>query len=475
MKKSKVLVYLSSFNPSELKKFEQFVASPYFNQKAELLELLRYLIPFHPNFPEEKVKKAKIIEKVAFNKKNNEKELSYQMSFLFKLIEQFLTISKFERESELKEIQLLESLYEKQLMNSFRIEISKKLQDIEKVADKDARFFLNATMLYDLHSQTNMQRKHDDSLQKAADYNDYYFFLNKLKYSCSMIDRSKFIKTDYDIHFLEETISFLKNSKFVQEPLISIYLNILNIVQGHDAKAKFKLLKNQIFENTGKISQIEFKDIYIYAINFCARQIKKNDLAYLQEAFDLYREGISKKILLNKNQLTYWSYANVVKLGLRLKQFEETEKFIFENKDKIQKNLREDAFNYNLAELYYYTNKFDEAQRLINCIKVTDAMLHADSRVILCKIYFESFEVDPLLSLIASFSIFLKRDKKLAGNEKLIYKNFCDSLFQLLKRNPKKLPTIIEKIKTAESISDREWLLKAAEKIQTDKKWHLPY
>ena len=475
MKKSKVLVYLSSFTKLELKKFQQFVASPYFNQRAELNSLLGYLATYHPDFPENMVKKAKIIENVDFNKKNNEKELSYQMSFLFKLIEQYLTISKFERDSKLKDIQLIEALYEKKLMNSFNTELRNKLQDMENVVDKDATHYLKSMLLYDLHSRTKLQRKHDESLQKASDYNDYYFFLNKLKYTCGMIDQSKFLKTNYDIGFIDQTTAYITNSKFVDEPLIAIYLNILNIVRGNDATAKFKLLKKQIFENTGNISRTEFKDIYIYAINFCARQIKKNQLTYLQEAFDLYREGIDKEILLDKNQLTYWTYANVVKLGLRLKEFEETEKFIFENKDKIPKKLREDAFNYNLSELYYYTNKFDEAQRLINCIKVDDSLLHSKSRVILCKIYFESFEVEPLLSLIASFSIFLKRDKKLAGNMKTFYKNFCDSLFQLLKRNQKKLPVIIEKIKTTELISDREWLLQAAEKIQNDKKWQLPY
>ena len=458
MKKSKVITYLASFSPTELKKFKLFVASPYFNQKEEVVALLAYLIPFHPEFPEDKVKKAKIIQHVNFNKKNNEKELSYQMSFLFKLIEQYLTISKFESDSNMKEIHLFNSLYEKKLMNNFRMELSKKLQDIEKVGDKDASHYLKAALLYDLDRHTKEQRKHNESLQKASDYNDYYFFLNKLKYSCNMIDQSKFLKTDYDIGFVDETTAYIKDSKFVDEPLIAIYLNILDIVKGIDAKAKFKLLKNQIFKNTYNIAHSEFKDIYIFAINFCARQIKKNQLEYLQEAFDLYREGIDKKILLDKNQLTTWTYGNVVKLGLRLKEFSEIEKFIFDNKDKIPKNKREDVFNYNLSELYYYTNKFDEAQRLINYIKVTDSMLHSNSRVILCKIYFESFEVEPLLSLIASFSIFLKRDKKLSGNMKIFYKNFCDILFQLLKRNPKKLPGIVEKIKSVELISDREWL-----------------
>ena len=477
MKKSKVLVYLSSLNSSELKKFEQFVASPYFNQRPELVELLRYLIPYHPEFPEKSVNKTSIIENVAFNKKNNEKELSYQLSFLFKLIEQFLTISKFEKDSRLKEIHLIESLYEKKLMNSFRTELKKKLEDMENVADIDSIHYYKASLLYKLQFRTNVvqRRTYDNSLQKASDYNDCYFFLNKLKYSCNMIDQSKFLKTDYDTNLVDETIAFIKKSKFVEEPIIAIYLNILNIVQGNDAKQKFKLLKTQIFEHADSISNSELKDIYIYAINFCARQIKKNNLAYLQEAFDLYLVGIKEGILLDENkQLTIWTYINVSKLGVRLKEYDLTKEFIFNNKDKIPKQYREDAFNYNLSEWNYSTKNYEEVIRLINNIKVNDPYIHSMSRITLCKMYFESFEIEPLLSLIASFSIFLKRDKKLAGNMKTFYKNFCDSLFQLLKRNQKKLPTIIEKIKTTEYISDREWLLQAAEKIQTEKKWQLP-
>lgn len=475
MKKSKVLTYLSRFSASEIQKFEQFVASPYFNQKQELVHLMGYLIPFHPDFPEENVKKASIIEKVAFNKKNNEKELSYQMSYLFKLIEQFLAISKFENDERLKEVKLIESLYEKKLISSFNTELSKKLQYIENVEDKDAQHYLNAALLYDLHSQSKLQRKHDDSLQKASDYNDCYFFLNKLKYSVSMLDRSSFLEVDYEIEFLDETTSYLRNSKFGKEPIIAVYLNILDIVREIDAPEKFKKLKAQIFSFSSLISFKEFKDIYIAGINYCARQIKKNEVAYLQEAFDLYREGIRKGFLLDDNkEITYWTYINVTKLGVRLKEFDLTREFIFDNKEKIPKKFRNDAFNYNLSELNYHTKNYDEVQRLINNIKVNDSYIHAMSRITLCKIYFETYDVEPLLSLIASFSIFLKRDKKLAGNMKTFYKNFCDALFQLLKRNPKKLPKVIEKIKTVESISDREWLLQAAEKIQTEKRWRVP-
>ena len=82
----------------------------------------------------------------------------------------------------------------------------------------------------------------------------------------------------------------------------------------------------------------------------------------------------------------------------------------------------------------------------------------------LIKIYYEIDEEEALLSLIASFTIYLKRNKKIASNIINTYLNFTSLTYQIIKAKPNKLPAILEKIKTIEPLTDRRWLISIGER-----------
>ena len=72
-------------------------------------------------------------------------------------------------------------------------------------------------------------------------------------------------------------------------------------------------------------------------------------------------------------------------------------------------------------------------------------------------------EEEALLSMLASFTIYLKRNKKVAPNIRQTYLNFTTLLYQLLRAKASKIGTIQEKIKNIPLLTDRQWLLKASE------------
>ena len=68
---------------------------------------------------------------------------------------------------------------------------------------------------------------------------------------------------------------------------------------------------------------------------------------------DLYIEGIKNNILLENGQISPWTYKNVVKLGLGLKRFEWVESFVREYSQYLSAREREDAYHFNLADLFF--------------------------------------------------------------------------------------------------------------------------
>jgi hypothetical protein len=83
----------------------------------------------------------------------------------------------------------------------------------------------------------------------------------------------------------------------------------------------------------------------------------------------------------------------------------------------------------------------------------------------LIKIYFEQEEEQALLSQLAAFTMFLKRNKEISIHLKRTYLNFCNLLFSILKRNPKKLPQLEEKIERTSPLTDKVWLLQQLKKV----------
>ena len=93
-------------------------------------------------------------------------------------------------------------------------------------------------------------------------------------------------------------------------------------------------------------------------------------------------------------------------------------------------------------------------------LNFSDLFYHMGSRTVLIKTYYESEEIESLLSLLASFSNFLRRNKKIAPGLKKTYLNFCNLLFNILKNNPKKRDRIKEEIQSTQPLAERSWLLK---------------
>ena len=63
-----------------------------------------------------------------------------------------------------------------------------------------------------------------------------------------------------------------------------------------------------------------------------------------------------------------------------------------------------------------------------------------------------------LFSVLASFSVYLRRNKHISSTLKKSCLNFCNLLHQILKVNQKKFDQLEEKVKTLQPLAERAWL-----------------
>jgi hypothetical protein len=460
MENSKLVALLETLETSEWQQFVDFVGSPFFNKNEALGRLLAYLCQTVPVSGAVQLSKERAYQAVAPGQAYDPKQLSYWMNYLLKLAEQFLAIKRYQEVPHRQAFDTLNEFSERKLEKHYGF-LYKKVADELSAAPIDTVALRQQYELEEIASRHFIRqqvRSADESLQHVADTLDEWYFLQKLKFSCEMLNRQAIISASYELAFVEEVSSFLARQP-ERTPLVDIYFHIyLSLAQEGDQH--FSHLIERIRQHAEKIHPLERREIYLYAINFCARKIRQGQEEYVPIVLDLYIQGISDQSLFEGSYLSHWTYTNVVKLALREKRFDWAERFIRDYGDKLPPNAREDALHFNLAELLYQRGKYGEVLSHLNQLNFSDLFYHIGSRTVLAKTYYESQEEESLLSLLASFSNFLRRNKKISPNLQKTYLNFCNLLLQLLYDKPNKREKLKQQLETTQPLAERAWLLK---------------
>lgn len=470
MKNSKLIALLATFDGEDWRWFSKFVKSPYFNAREELIPFFEYLRKVAPDFKEKVVEKERVFQKLYPDKKMDEKLMGHLMNYLLKLAEKFLAQRKIEEQQPLINNNLLKELAERQLSKHYKHYEQKSKELLKNWGAKDKEAFLYSYQLADISNWYFMSqnlRKYDPNLQIATDQLDQFYLLNKLKNSCEMLSRSAVLEVTYQSNFIDEVVELVARQKD-NNPLILVYAQTYEAIKSGERIA-FDTLREMLHQYQNVIPPKEKESIYSYAINFCVNKMFKNIEAqyFTEQCLELYLAGIEEGFMLDRgHQLSPWHFKNVVKLAMNLKRYDFTEKFIQEQYSKLEPEFQEDALHFNLADLYYRRGDYQEAQQHLLQVQYSDIFYALGAKAMLLKIYYETQEDEALISLLASFSIYLRRNKKISVIFREAYLNYTSLLTQINKATKSKIPTIMDKIKNTERLTNRSWLLQICEKYK---------
>lgn len=469
MKNSKLILLLKTYDAADWRRFGEFLATPFFNKKKELIPFYKYLKKIAPEFRNEKLDKTVLFQKIYPNQAFDQRLLGDTIHYLLRQAENFLKIIRLEREEHTSNLLILEELLARKLEKNYRL-YRKKAQDIiDHKKQKGGAHYLFQYQLSKIdyqHFIAQKKRKQDASLQISLNQLDEFYFFNKLKSSCEILVNKEIIaEEDFELSFTEEVVTYLSQRMNKLSPAIKIYLIAYKLVSQENADEHFLQLTKLLDKYNEVMTSDEKNNLYLFAINYCVAQMKQNNQVnyYVTKCLELYMEGIYQKFLYQDDYLSPWTFKNVVKLGFNLKRFEWTENFIQEYHAHLEDQFQEDAYNYNLADLHYRKQNYSNALTHLMQVQFTDIFYNLGAKAMLIKIYYEMDEEEALLSMIASFTIFLKRNNKIAPNFRQTYLNFVSLVYKILKMKAPNVLTIKETIATTNPLTDRRWLLKVHE------------
>ena len=467
----KVYDVLVHFNIYELNRLGKFLSSPYFNRNEKIIKLFNVFD-----------RSLRLSETLSINRgeawieATGEKEYSDQKfrklcSDLLRLVEQFLVQEAFEQNPLHKADYLLQAIHERRIDTLTRGSIGTAHRLSEQYYFRPASYYYYQyafeRTIYSMKG-TEIDRSKVINLEEIAGNLDTFFIAEKLRYYCYAVARRPIIDWEYDFLFMDQIIEQVTEHGFDQITPINLYYQIYLTQHFPEEKAHYDKLKQLIDKHISELPSLEAKEILDAAFNYCIQRINTGEVTYTREIFELYKQSISTELLFVNGILDPWNFRNVVVSGLRLGEYDWVEKFIEEYQDRIDEKYRVNTVSFHLANLFFYQKRYDKVLELLREVEYEDPSFNRNSKTMLLATYYELDEIEPLISLLSSFAVYLRRSKNIAAQRKEQYLNLIKFTRQLIRtpiNDKDALTKLRNRIEETEPIVNKGWLLSKVDEL----------
>lgn len=449
---------LSEHEKSEL---SRFLASPYFNRNENLLSLHQYLSR------SDSAEKGKAWKAVFAPSPFNEKKFRYLISDLIASVEEFLFISSVQK-SKQGFTHILDEYFTIREASVNKKSLGEKIKSGKKTKRTiiSPEFFLEshyeAELLTEIRKTSVKEYSRHISQRNfsAPSGLDVFYLAEKLREICSVANDNNVLGVKHSCYYEKEVLHLAASKPFRKNPLIEAYLSVYHLLTQKDESAYFTL-KKLLDKHGYDFEDKNLAELFLYARNFCIGKINAGQSAYFHELFDLYEQGLSKRVLLLNGEINQQNFKNIVTTGLRTGKQQWVFDFIQEYRYKLNKSVRENAFNYNLANYFFHTGKYDKALQSLQKVALTDVFYGLDARSLTLKCYFELDEYEAFFNAYQSFRVFVQRRKNVSAQHRRNYINFlriAKKLMNLRPRDKKNIERIGQEIRTTKALADKNWL-----------------
>ena len=489
MLKSSLLEILRTFSRQELIKFEDFVRSPYFNKKENVLKLFLEIKKYAPDFGHENLEKENAWQKLFPGKSYNYGIMKNLIHDLGKLCESFLSEEVYKNNETQRSLDFLNSVCNRNIQNIF----------LNKTESAEKSFLKNfKTAKYDFlidyydgmrdlnhlkvgFLQANEQFKKKDELIKSPENLIFGFLircfetfhnviLNSLNYNSPLKSNITylFLKDLEDHSVLKNILDYTKEHSPENYPVLQCYYSMYKALSVNDSLEYFNEFKNNLSQNSGLFSEKELRELYNGLLtSFGNRKITTNNFHH--EYFSIIQIGFKNKIILKPDgTIDPVSFTSIVNVS-SAKDIKFTEDFISNYKDKIPAEHRENLYHYSMAVLNYSKKNFEKSLEYIAKVQGKDLLMKFSIKHLQLNIYYElndrvafDYSYDALKHFIKSIN--LTNESRIVTRVK--YGEYIKALFNLREKPDAFKLSCLKKEITENKTLNKEWLLRKINELE---------
>jgi len=480
---SKQIKLLKTLSENELKMFNKFIKSPYFNTVKNLCALYNELIKFHPSYSSEQLSYEMLHKKIFGEKPYNRQVMWNLSSQLEGKLKQFFLHQELKSNPVTELEQFLNSVVKRKQVKLFKENLG-KLEGVLKQKKIDYDYFENRMHLENykqdyFHLTDNIRKMGDSKLQASE-----YLILLFLRMAAGSLNDLKLLENNhnyrpksilvYDLIQKIDLVSFIENCKSVEFEytfLIETYYHSIMLLLDPGKSEHLFRLKKLFDANYNKFAAGEKRSIMHWIANYCFENLDADENRYRQIAFEINKLRLKEGLVFYpENQLPSAMFLQILNNAIALNKFEWTINFIKTYSDYLNPELREQLNALGNAIVSFGTGEYRKTLSWLSKADVTEIQYKFYVRTLSARCYYELGEEEALLSYIDASLHFLRINKLVTKQGRIYLQNFFNFLRQIQKIKDKgdliAAKQLRANINSTSEISNKKWLLEKIDVLE---------
>ncbi len=467
MKDTKLAEILLKLTKIEFRNLEEFLLSPFFNKNQNILKLFYIFKDNYHLLTTGMMAQEDIFKQIFPKEKFDDVKSRKLLSNFTKLVEQYLIILELENNKVNTNIILLNAFKDRNITKSFeslkQIILKEKTLGI-KMNEKYYQDMVNLYAQMLSYHADSISPEYEALITKLEESQNYKFIISKLNINYL----SSYVKNNSNKNFsqrnwgFDDVIKFIEKSKAeIKEQHPVVYLHYLNfrMTSDDETTSDFNEMKQFIEEHIDQLDKQSIRFFLMNMNNYCVKLYWNGSNEALNDILRINSYLDDKDILFLGRKVNANNFLTVVNLSLKLNAVQWVENFLNKYKDKFPEELKDSTVYLTLSRILFARRDFDKALFALGKVKYINYFYYINSKLLLCKLYYELNYLKEISSIIESIKQFQKRNDNIPNAMNKAINNFLSYLKKLvrMKTNPSERLSYEEIIKSTYT-AEKEWL-----------------
>lgn len=491
MHNSTILEILRTFNENEIKIFEEFLSSPYFNKQTAVVKLYKQIKKYAPEFSSPRLNKEKVWEAIYKNKQYNYGLFKNYIYDLTKLAEKFVMYESIKKENLHSQFSFLESLFDRQINDLFESKfnsLNKKINQLHKNSDIEAKDkFEFLSKIYLLKSNfSDLFSRHSsigDEFKQHSVFRISLLLYSVLETSINAVNLS--LKNFYDKdndpvllfvrkadseNLINELLNILKKEQTGNYEIINVYYKYYLSISDNDSIEKYLDFKDALVRNAPGFSKPDQHNLYSglrnTVVNLASPEINKG-----KEFLDITKLMMKDDLVISKdgimNEITFVSE---IQTACSLGDAEFIEEFTDKFVRHLPKASRDNMKKFAMAHLYFARNEFERSLEQMLTIRYDLFGVKFYLKNLQMMIYYEFNDYDSFVLLLDSYRHFLNNNRSVTEDwrkTQAVLLRFLTRLFNLKGNYDEFEMKRLKQDISSSIVLKKQWLLRKIEELET--------
>ncbi len=435
MQKSKLTGRLKLLKPDELRNFTRFLESPFYNKDEKIIRLFKYLKKYYPVFEDKELDREHAAAKIFPEwKSSHYKKISYLMTHLSSLVDDYFTVKEIEKQPFEREQLLLKAYKDRGgdwFFNSLANEMSKKLN---KSKERGINYYQHQYRLNQeiyTHTATAKLQTGISSLKEFLENLDAFYFSSKFLYSAEMRFRELYFAEKSELILLDDMLEKVKHKSFEDKHLVHVFCLIIHLYQTRD-ETVYNELKALIFQHFHTFSKSEQLEMILMANNFSIMEFNQGKTEYALEIFKLYQYGLEHNVWIAEGYINNDNFDNIVNTACLVGKFDWAKTFINHYSQYLREEIKETTRLLGLSRIAFEINDFEETINLLRSVEFIDIHDNIRAKRLQIRCYYELDNYhDTFEDACNAFAQYCRRNKIMGQEIKSINLTFINFIRKL--------------------------------------------